>query len=138
MLLSESLVAPGRTTRLSLLCFVLPNCSLSNGTFTSLLPIPRKPPTERTACRVLSLSTTMSSTLPIFSSRSLYTAEPTILLVRRLPWSVRTGLRAEGVLYPPAVGVLPASCVAGAVAAADDWLCGAARGRLSQRRHGKS
>ena len=63
MLVSCSFVTPGITTRLSELDLVLPNFSLSKGTSTILLPMPRNPPTETTALNVLSGVITRSSGL---------------------------------------------------------------------------
>src|SRR5512132_1241733 len=71
--LSASFVPPGSITLLPAIW------RLPNGTTTSRSPMPRKPPTDSTANRTLSLgSTRRSSTSPIFSLASLTTGLPTI------------------------------------------------------------
>src|ERR1700730_3469035 len=76
-ILSPSLVPPGSIT------FLSTNFSVSYGTTTKRVPIPRKPPTDRTAYGCLpSALTRRSSILPMVSPRSLTTLLPMTLDAR--------------------------------------------------------
>src|ERR1019366_8604315 len=71
---SESLVAPGSTIFLSFTWIAL------KGTTTYFVPMPRKPPTDRTANGSFSLGVTIrSSIVPTVSLASLTTVLPTTL-----------------------------------------------------------
>src|ERR1035437_2692530 len=82
---SESLVAPGSTIFLSFtwIIFLSFTWIALNGTTTYFVPMPRKPPTDRTAKGTFSLGVTIrSSIVPTVSLASLTTVLPTTLDVR--------------------------------------------------------
>src|SRR5512132_142845 len=102
--LSASFVPPGSSTLLPVIC------SLLNGTTTKCSPMPRKPPTDSTANRTLSLgSTRRSSTSPIFSLASLTTGLPTIFDERYPAASFWTSTRSITVCGAPCAQTGPAN-----------------------------